>query len=202
MTLFTITLMLILIIDPFGNLSTFLNLLRHVDPRRQRFIICREMLIALTAMLAFNYLGHLFLETLHIGRATVNIASGAILFLISIKILFPNTNSLRYQLQKGLESNEEPFVVPLAIPLIAGPSLLATIILYSQLEPCKSLMLGAILLAWLFSSIVLFFGSSIKRILTTNGLVACERLMGMILVLLAIQRFLEGIQLFVASCQI
>ena len=202
MTFFSIALALFLIMDPFGNISTFLNLLKHVDPRRRRWIIFREMGFALITMLFFYYLGKLIMSTLQITPVTVHIASGVILFLAAIRILFPGANSLRTQLQGGLAPGEEPFVVPLAIPLIAGPSLLATIILYSQLVPSPIILLAAIVGAWLCSSIVLFFAPILQRILTNNGLIACERLMGMVLVLLAIQRFLEGIQHFVASCNL
>lgn len=201
MNLFSAILVLFLIMDPFGNIATFLAILKKVDRKRRQFIIMREMLIALIVMIFFSFLGKLFMETLHISPITVHIASGTILFLVAIKILFPGITSFRSQLQKGI-GEEEPFVVPLAIPLIAGPSLLATIILYAQMEPSQLVMLVAVCLAWLLSCTVLFFSPLLQRILTNNGLIACERLMGMVLVLLAIQRFLEGIQLFAVSCKL
>lgn len=188
--------------DPFGNISTFLQMLEHVPKKRKRLVIFREMGIALVTMLLFYFIGDLIMEMLQVSNITVHLASGVILFLVAIKILFPGTHSLRAQLQSELEPNEEPFVVPLAIPLIAGPSLLATIILFVQLEPHAPIMLTAILLAWFFAMVVLFFGSKLKKILTNNGLMALERLMGMVLVLLALQRFLEGIKLFAATCKL
>jgi multiple antibiotic resistance protein len=199
-TLFTATLVLFLIMDPFGNIATFLSVLEKVNPQRKKMIIFREMGIALAAMLLFGMIGKFLMQVLHVSPITVHITSGIILFLVAIRILFPGIGNFRNQLKNSL-GDEEPFVVPLAIPLIAGPSLLATIILYAQLEPSRSVMLTAIMIAWLISCLVLLSASFLQRILTNNGLIACERLMGMVLVLLAIQRFLEGIQLFANSCK-
>lgn len=202
MSLFSLSLILFLIMDPFGNISTFLQVLENIPKKRKRFVIFREMGIALFTMLIFYLIGDLIMEMLKVSNITVHLASGVILFLVAIKILFPGTHTLRSLLQNELGPKEEPFVVPLAIPLIAGPSLLATIILFVQLEPRTPVMLSAILIAWFVAMVVLFFGSTLKRVLTNNGLMACEKLMGMILVLLALQRFLEGIRLFVATCQV
>jgi len=201
MSLLSICLVLFLIMDPFGNISTFLNLLKNVDPLKRRWIVVREMLIALITMLFFYVMADKLMDMLQLSTITVHIASGAILFLIAIKILFPSTNSLRTQLKNGLSPEEEPFIVPMAIPLIAGPSLLATIMLYSSLENSHPLMFGAIFLAWLLSSVILYFAPFLERVLTHNGLIACERLMGMVLVLISVQRFLEGIKLFASSCK-
>lgn len=201
MSLFSITLVLFLIMDPFGNIATLLNLLKHVKPKRQLRIIVREMIIALFTMLVFYFLGTLLMDVLNVSTITVHIASGIILFLIAIKILFPSTNSLRVQLQEGLEPGEEPFVVPLAIPLIAGPSLLATIILYNEMESSDLIMLTALIIAWGLSMLILLTGRFWQKALTDNGLIAIERLMGMVLVLIAVQRFLEGIYLFAESCK-
>jgi multiple antibiotic resistance protein len=201
MTLFSVTMVLFLIMDPFGNIATFLKILGNVpEKKRQRLILAREMAIALATMLFFLFVGRMVMGVLNVTPTTIRIASGMIMFLAALQILFPNINSLRLQIQKGSQSGEEPFVVPLAIPLTASPSLLATIILYSHLEPSEPIMLAAVLIAWAFTTAILFFGKLFHRILTTNGLIACEKLMGMILILLAIQRFLEGIQCFVGLC--
>lgn len=195
MTLFTLSIILFLIMDPLGNISSFLTLLKDLPKQKRRKIIIREMLIALAAMLLFNFLGEYIFYVLDISETTVKLASGAILFLVAIKILFPSIDSLRANLPEG-----EPFITPLAIPLIAGPSLLATIMLFAHLEPSQPTMLAAIFIAWLAAVIVLLLGSRLQRILGENGLMACERLMGMVLVMLAIQRFAEGIQQFVRAC--
>lgn len=196
MTLLTLTVMLFLIMDPIGNISSFLNLLQEMPPERRNKILLREMLIALAIMIIFNYVGEFIFSTLHISEITLRLTSGAILFLVAIKILFPSIDSVRANLPTG-----EPFVTPLAIPLIAGPALLATIMLFAHFESSQTVMLGAILLAWLLAVIVLLMGARLQKILGTNALIACERLMGMVLVLLAIQRFLEGIQQFAKACK-
>jgi multiple antibiotic resistance protein len=184
-----------MIMDPLGNISSFLTLLKDLPKQKRRKIIIREMLIALAAMLLFNFLGEYIFYVLDISETTVKLASGVILFLVAIKILFPSVDSLRANLPEG-----EPFITPLAIPLIAGPALLATIMLFAHLEPSQITMLAAIFISWLAAVIVLMFGSRLQRLLGENGLMAAERLMGMVLVMLAIQRFAEGIQQFVRAC--
>jgi multiple antibiotic resistance protein len=191
MSLFNITVTLFLIMDPIGNLSSYLSMVKELDPKRQYWIIFREMLIALFVMLFFNYLGEYIFNFLDLSETTVRLSSGVILFLIAIKILFTASDSPRANLPKG-----EPFIFPLAIPLIAGPALMATIMLYAHLEQLQSVMMIAIFTAWFLSILIFLFAAPIKRILGTNGLMACERLIGMILVLVAVQRFLEGILLF------
>lgn len=191
MSLFNITLVLFLIMDPVGNLSAYQSMVKELDPKRQNWIIFREMMIALLIMIGFNYLGEYIFTVLDLSETTVRLSSGVILFLIAIKILFTSSDSLRANLPKG-----EPFIFPLAVPLITGPALMATIMLYAHLERYQSVMIIAILIAWLLSIIILFFARPIKRILGNSGLMACERLIGMILVLIAVQRFLEGILLF------
>jgi multiple antibiotic resistance protein len=194
MSLLHVTLVLLFIMDPLGNLSSYLSLVKELDPQRRSRVILREMLIALGVMLFFNYLGEYIFHFLDLSETTVRLSSGVILFLIAIKILFPAPDNPRANLPKG-----EPFIFPLAIPLIAGPALLATIMLYAHLEPLQSLMIIAILIAWFISMLIFFFAEPIKHLLGTNGLLACERLIGMILVLVAVQRFMEGILLFWVS---
>lgn len=195
MNLFSLVVILFLIMDPIGNISSFLSLLKDLPKQKRRKIIIREMLIALAAMVLFSVIGEYIFQILDIDETTVMLASGIILFLVAIKILFPSVDSLRANLPPG-----EPFVTPLAIPLIAGPSLLATIMLFARLEPSPIIMLAAILIAWFLAVIVLLSGQRLQKLLGSNGLMAAERLMGMILVMLAIQRFAEGLQCFVKSC--
>lgn len=195
MTLLSVTLILFLIMDPFGNISTFRNLLNGYDKSKQYWITFREMGIALAAMIFFYFIGDYVLDILQVTEDTVRLASGVIIFLVAIKILFPSSTSPR----ANLKADEEPFIVPLAIPLVAGPGLLATIMLYSHLDSLDGILLLAILIAWLGASIVLVFSPILQRTLSNNGLMAIERLMAMVLVLLGIQRFLEGLQLFLAK---
>ncbi len=192
MSLFTITLVLFLIMDPFGNISSSISLLRDLPIERQRIVLFREMLLALAVMLAFNFFGKFLFSALGISEVGADLSSGIILFLVAIKILFPSSDNLRSNLPRG-----EPFITPLAVPLIAGPSLGATIMLYANIEKCNSMMVSAILLAWLASGIILFFAQQLKRVLTQNGLLAIERLVAMVLVLIAVQRFMEGVLVFI-----
>lgn len=191
MTFANITLILFLIMDPIGNIAPFLTLVKELDPKRQKWIIWREMLIALSVMIGFNLIGSYLFKFLDLSESTVYLASGMILFLIAIRILFPSETNLRTKLPSG-----EPFIFPFAVPLIAGPGVLATIMLYSDAIDAEKIMLGAILISWLASVMILYFAAPIKKLLGSNGLIAAERLIGMVLVLLSVQRILQGIIVF------
>jgi len=194
MSLLSISLVLFLIMDPIGNISPYIAMTRKLSPNRHKIVIIREMLIALIVMIIFNYLGETIFNVLEISETAVKLSSGVILFLFAVRILFPTLRSPRANLPE-----EEPFIIPLAIPLIAGPSLLATIMLFAHMESSQEIMLAAIFIAWLAAVVVLFFAPQLQRLLSDNGLMALERLMGMVLVLLAIQRFMEGVQQFIAT---
>lgn len=192
MSLYTLTFSLFILMDAIGNVPIFLALLKNVHSRRQRYVILREMIIALGVIILFYFLGDLILGALQVTQETVKVAGGIILFLIAIKMIFPapkDTNN---------HKDREPFIVPLAIPLIAGPGVLASVMLYAQQDFTWSTVLGAILIAWLFSAIILLSSSWMQRLLGLRVLTALERLMGLILTLIAVQMFLEGIK----SCMI
>jgi len=171
-----------------------LKLMKDVPRDRRRFVLLREMGFALLAMLFFNFLGEGIFQVLAISETTVRLSSGIILFLFAVTIIFPSLKNPRSNLPEG-----EPFVTPLAIPLIAGPALLATIMLFAELEPSIPTMVTSITVAWGASLAVLVFGCPLQRLIGDNGLQAIERLTAMILVLLGIQRFMEGIQLFLQN---
>lgn len=190
-TLFSLSVILFLIMDPIGNIGSYLTLMSGMTPRRRNLILLREMGIALITTLAFSLLGEYIFNLLNINDVTVRIASGVILFLIAIKIIFPSIDSWRVNLPKG-----EPFIVPLAIPLVAGPSLLATVMLYADLEPSMGLVTAAIFIAWLAALVVLWAAPFLHRYLGNNGLLALEKLTGIILIMLAVQRFAEGLHRF------
>lgn len=194
MTIFSISLVLFLIMDPIGNISSFLKMVDGIDPKRQRMILLREMLIALLVMVIFNYIGEGIYDLLQISDPAVRLSSGVILFLIAVQILFPNLTGIRENLPK-----EEPFIIPFAIPLIAGPSVLATIMLYAHMEQSQPVMLISILCAWVAALLVMIVSRPLYKVMGDNGLMACEKLMGMVLVLIAIQRFLDGVEQYVAT---
>lgn len=192
--IFTLFISLFLLMDAVGNIPLFIALLKKLPVKRQRKVIFREMLIALLTILLFYFLGDFFLKTLGVTEETVRISGGIILMLIAIKMIFPS----HQESQKPLET--EPFIVPLAIPLIAGPAILASVMIYSRQGISIHYALIAIIGAWFFSTLILLQAPFIQRILGQKGIDALERLMGLILMLLAIQMFLNGVSGFIA-CQ-
>lgn len=192
MPLLSLTLILIFIMDPLGNVASFMELLKDQPSKKRAWTILREMGLALVFMLLFSFLGEHLQSLLQLSDVTIHIATGTVLFLAAIGILFPGARSVR----RCLPADPNPFLVPLAIPLIAGPSLLATVMLYSQQESA-ALMLTALFIAWAVSVGILLMGKQLTHFLGKNGLIAAERLVAMVLVMIAIQRFFEGITLFV-----
>lgn len=191
MSLFDVSLVFFLIMDPVGNLNAFLSLVQGLDKKRKVKIVFRELLIALVIMLGFNFLGDFIFQFLNLSEVAVRIASGIVLLLVAIKIIFGSKDSLRARLPQG-----EPFIFPLAVPLIAGPALLATIMLYARLEPVASITFAAVLIAWSLSVIIFLLAEPISKFLKSSGLIACEKLIGMVLVMIAVQALLEGVMLF------
>ncbi len=180
--------------DSLGNVPMFLSLLRHIPAERVRPVIIRELLIALGFILFFAVLGDVLFDILGIREDAVQISGGIILFLIAIRMIFPTRE------RASIETDGEPFVVPLAVPLVAGPSVLTAVMVYAQ-QTSWPVLIGAILMAWLATVLILVSGVTLKRILGERGLIACERLMGLVLTLMAIQMFLEGLRLFIGSCR-
>lgn len=192
MTIASAIILLFLVIDPFGNVPFFVAALKDVDPARRKTVIVRELLIAYVVMVAFLFLGEPFLRILGISGPALTIAGGVILFLIAIRMVFPIRGR---SMQEDLQG--EPLIVPLAIPYIAGPSVLAVELLLMSDEPARwPVWLTAITVAWAGTALVVLFGSQVAERLGTRGLVAIERLMGMILVAIAIQMFLTGADLY------
>lgn len=195
MTILSAALLIFLVLDPFGNIPFFLAALRGVDPARQRRVLVRELLIALVALVLFLFTGQFVLRSLGISEPSLTVAGGIILFLIAIRMIFP---SPRGSLEEDLEG--EPFVVPLAIPYVAGPSALASVLFIMNREPERwSAWLVAVVLAWLATAIIVFLASGLSRLLGKRGLLAIERLMGMVLITLAVQMLLTGIEQFQAG---
>jgi len=177
--------------NSFGNISLFLVLLKGIPKKRQIQIVIRELLIALFVIILFDFIGQYLLDFLNIKQEIVRIAGGVVLFLLSLKMLFPDNEKQ----QDKEEIVREPFIVPLAVPLIAGPAVLAAVMLYSQ-QIDQPLLLGAIFIAWIFSFIILLSSPYISQKLGEKGIIAVERLMGFILVMISIQMFLSGLKAF------
>ncbi|QCI20001.1 YhgN family NAAT transporter [Buchnera aphidicola (Brevicoryne brassicae)] len=184
------TILLILIMDPLGNLPIFMTVLKHLEEKRRKVIVIREMIIALIVMLLFLFVGEKILIILNLKTETVSISGGIILFLIAIKMIFPSEED-----NNNISSNEEPFLVPLAIPLVAGPSLLATLMLLShQYLNHMSYLVGSLLIAWCFTVIILLLSGLFLKLFGSKGVSALERLMGLVLIMLSTQMFLDGIE--------
>ena len=194
MTIVSAALLLFLILDPLGNIPIFLGLLRTLPPERQRKVLVRELLIALFVLMAFLWGGKYALEVMQLRQEAVSIAGGIVLFLIGIRMIFPRPEGLMGELPDG-----EPFIVPLAIPLIAGPSGMAAVMLMGSNEPDRlwewSLALG---IAWAATAAILLSATMIYKWLGRRVLSAVERLMGMLLVAISVQMFLDGLQSYVA----
>lgn len=182
---------LFLVMDPLGNIPIFLSVLKDVDDKRRWKIILRELFIALGILLIFLFFGQNLLNLLHLQSESVSIAGGIILFLIGLKMIFPS----RHGGVMGTNFDGEPLIVPLAIPLIAGPSALATLMLLVGTDPSNMLgWLSSLLIAWLSTAIILMLAPVFFKVLRRRGLAAMERLMGMILIMIAVQMLLNGIK--------
>jgi len=189
MTAASAAILLFFVMDPIGNIPLFLASLKSVDTSRRLLVVGRELVIAYALLVAFLFLGRPFLEMLAISEPALTIAGGIVLFLIAIKMVFPATHGTL-----GEQIDGEPFVVPLAIPYVAGPSALATVLLMTSQDPVRQLdWLLAISVAWLASTAILLAGSKISDFLGNKGLMAIERLMGMVLIASAVQMFLDGV---------
>jgi MarC family membrane protein len=191
-TLVSAIVLLFLVIDPFGNVAFFVAAMNAVEPQRRRRVIVRELVIAYVVMVAFLFIGQPLLAVLNISGPALTIAGGVILFLIAIRMVFPIRGG-----QSQEELDGEPFIVPLAIPYVAGPSVLAVELLFMSNEPDRwPVWLLAVTAAWAGTAIVVIFGSQVAERLGRRGLVAIERLMGMILVAISIQMFLTGADIY------
>ncbi len=191
------TVLLFLIMDPLGNLPIFMSVLKHLEPKRRRIVLMREMLIALALMLLFLFTGEQILAFLSLRTETVSISGGIIMFLIALKMIFPSQAG---DSPAGLPAGEEPFLVPLAIPLVAGPSVLATLLLLSHQYPYQmGLLVIALLIAWGMSVAILLMSGLFLRLLGDKGVNALERLMGLLLVMISTQMFLDGVRAYLRA---
>jgi multiple antibiotic resistance protein len=185
---------LFFVMDPIGNMPAFNALLSRFDVRRRARITARELVIALGILLVFLFAGTVVLEFLGLTQSSLSIAGGVLLFLIALRMIFPQPD------RHAHVPDEEPLVVPLAMPMVAGPSTIAVLLLMSSTEPERIWeWCLALVIAWVASTALLVASPFFLRRLGDRGLRALERLMGMLLVLLATQLLLDGIRDFLAS---
>ena len=189
MTIAAAALLLFLILDPLGNIPILLSLLKDQPAARQRRILLRELLIALVVLMLFLWGGQYALELMHLRQESVSIAGGIVLFLIGLRMIFPPPDGVMGEMPGG-----EPFIVPVAIPMIAGPSGMAAVMLLGSQEPGRmSDWMLALTIAWGATAIILFSATYLQKWLGTRVLTAIERLMGMVIVAISVQMLLDGI---------
>ena len=190
MTLLSAIFLLIIIMDPIGNVPVFLSILKNIPVERRRKIIIRELLIALFVLLFFLFIGRFILQSLQISESSLGIAGGIMLFLIAIKMIFPGASAMTTH-----DEIVEPLVVPLAIPLIAGPSAIAAVILLMAQEPNMWPEWAlAVVVACFISGVILVSAETLAQKLGERALLAIERLMGILLMLVSVDLILDGIK--------
>ncbi len=197
-TFFSATIVLLLITDPLGGVPVFTNALKGVKPERRPFIILREVSIAFLILLAFMLGGQRFLDLLQLSNLSLELAGGIVLFLIALRMVFPAMAS------GGAEViPDEPLIVPLAVPMLAGPSAMATVMLMVSQAPNRMLeWVAALAVTMTVCAVVLLLSGWMQRILGDSVLKAFERLMGLILVVLSVEMILKAIRLFIQSLSV
>jgi len=193
--LFSATILLVLVIDPFGNVPIVVAAMKNVAPERRPRVVLRECLAAYGILVAFMLGGRTFLQWLHLSEESLTIAGGIILFLIAIRMVFPRPEGIF-----GDPPGVEPFLVPLAIPSIAGPSALATVMLMASRDPAKIAEWAlALTIAMAVTAVVLVCAHRLQALLGERVVLAFERLMGLVLTALAVEMLLGGVRTFVAQ---
>lgn len=177
-----------LIMDPLGNIPIFMSVMKDVAPDRKLKVTFRELIIAYFVLLIYLFFGRYLLDILNLTNEAISISGGIILFLIAIRMIFPRPEGMFGNSLEG-----EPLIVPLAIPAVAGPSIMAVLMLMSTTTPVLMLFF-CVSIAWLISSVILLAATPLNRFLGERGLTAVERLMGMLLVMMAVQMMLNAYQ--------
>lgn len=190
--IFSTAVLIFFILDPFGNVPLLLSILKNIDKRKHAKIIIREMIIGLIILVTFLFFGEQFLSLFHLETQAITIAGGIIFFVISLKMIFPSSDGAdMFATAKG----DEPLVVPIAVPMIAGPAALATLLVLAKTNAEHSgALFISLLVAWLAAAIILLFSTKLYKLLKVKGLTALERLMGMLLLIMSVQMFIDGIR--------
>ena len=190
MTLLAAIFLLIIIMDPIGNVPVFLSILKNIPLERRKKIIIRELIIAFAILLFFMFVGRFLLQILQIEQSSLGIAGGIILFIIAIRMIFPGTKPMFTHNEES-----EPLIVPLAIPMLAGPSAIAAVILFMAQEPSRWIeWIFVVFVASLISGIILLSSEALGSKLGDRALTAIERLMGIFLIMVSVDFILDGIK--------
>jgi MarC family membrane protein len=189
--------LLILITDPFGNIPVFIHALKPVAAERRVIVILREVIIAFVILLIFMLVGDHFLKMMNLSPVSLKIGGGIVLFLIALRMIFPHPDALGGGLSMGAPQGE-PLIVPLAVPCLAGPSALATVMFLNSQAPGQTLeWVGALTVTMLVCALILTMAERIQRFLGERVVIAFERLMGLVLVAISVEMVLTGIKTFV-----
>jgi multiple antibiotic resistance protein len=195
MSILSAAVILILVLDPVGNAPVFKAVLGKLPRGRRLRIIVRELLIALAILALFLFFGPFLLTAMNLTPPALAIAGGVVLFLVAIRMIFPGPGGLNIMGDDG-----EPFIVPLAMPMIAGPATITLVVLFTTREPDRLMdWLAALLIAWAVSAVVLLVADYVLGRIGESGQRALTRLMGMILTAIAVQMLLNGIGEFLTS---
>ncbi len=182
--------LLLLVLDPFGSLPIFISVMKGVPPERKRWVAIREVVLAFAALAAFMFAGESFLKLMHLSERSLEVAGGVILLMIAIRMIFGSGESIY-----ASESEREPFIFPLAVPLMAGPSAMATVLLLASRQPDRMAeWVGALSCAMLVSGVVLLAADRIRRLLGDSVVSALEKLMGLVLTAIAVEMILAGLK--------
>lgn len=191
MSIFSATMLLILTMNPLGSLPLFLSALKPIDPKRHFRIIVREAFFAYLVLITFMFFGQAFLRSVQISEQALGISGGIIMFLIAIRMIFPEE---KHRSDKISALPTEPFFVPLALPITAGPAALTSVMLLAAQYPGEKHMLFIIIsIAALSVVTILLGGRYLSKHLGEKGIIALERLSGMLLTAMAVQMFLSGV---------
>ena len=183
--------LLLLVLDPFGSLPIFISVLRGVPPERRTRVAVREVAIAFGVLVTFMFAGQGFLNLMHLSERSLEVAGGVILLIIAIRMIFSSGSEI-YTSDGGAR---EPFIFPLAVPLMAGPSAMATVLLLASRQPDRiTEWLGALTAAVAVSGIVLLAADRIRKLLGHSMVSALEKLMGLVLTAIAVEMILAGLK--------
>lgn len=183
--------LLLLVLDPFGSLPIFISVLRNVAPARRRIVAIREVSIAFGVLLVFMVAGDSFLALMHLSERSLEVAGGVILLIIAIRMIF----STGGEIYAGDASGREPLIFPLAVPLLAGPSAMATVLLLASRQPQQLMQwVGALTVAMAVCGVVMLGANRIRKLLGASMVSAIEKLMGLVLTAIAVEMILAGLK--------
>jgi MarC family membrane protein len=184
-------LLLLMVLDPFGSIPIFISVLKSVPPQRRTRVALRELSIAFGVLLAFMFAGDAFLSVMHLSERSLEVAGGVILAIIAIRMVFSSSAEI-YPSEGG---TREPFIFPLAVPLLAGPSAMATVLLLASRQPDRMLdWVAALSAALAVSGVVLLMADRIRKLLGHSMVSAMEKLMGLVLMAVAVEMVLAGLK--------